>query len=41
LWYRLLRLEQGRFRLGSAPQSMMPPLKGGLSAPASVETPTP
>ncbi|MGA0092897.1 MAG: hypothetical protein ACO3J2_01235 [Chthoniobacterales bacterium] len=24
LWYRLLRLEQGRFRLGSAPQSMMP-----------------
>ncbi len=26
LWYRLLRLEQGRFRLGSAPQSMMPDL---------------
>ena len=26
LWYRLLRLEQGRFRLGSAPQSMMPEL---------------
>jgi hypothetical protein len=24
LWYRLLRLEQGRFRMGSAPQSMMP-----------------
>jgi hypothetical protein len=24
LWYRLLRLEQGRFRTGSAPQSMMP-----------------
>jgi hypothetical protein len=26
LWYRLLRLEQGRFRLGSGPQSMMPEL---------------
>lgn len=26
LWYRLLRLEQGRFRGGSAPQSMMPDL---------------
>ena len=26
LWYRLLRLEQGRFREGSAPQSMIPPL---------------
>jgi hypothetical protein len=26
LWYRLLRLEQGRFRTGSAPQSMMPDL---------------
>jgi hypothetical protein len=26
LWYRLLRLEQGRFRLGSAPPSMMPEL---------------
>jgi hypothetical protein len=26
LWYRLLRLEQGRFRGGSAPQSMMPEL---------------
>ena len=26
LWYRLLRLEQGRFREGSAPQSMVPPL---------------
>ena len=26
LWYRLLRLEQGRFREGSAPQSMAPPL---------------
>jgi hypothetical protein len=24
LWYRLLRLEQGRFRAGSAPPSMMP-----------------
>jgi len=24
LWYRLLRLEQGRFRDGSAPESMMP-----------------
>lgn len=26
LWYRLLRLETGRFRSGSAPQSMVPPL---------------
>jgi len=26
LWYRLLRLEQGRFRMGSAPPSMMPEL---------------
>jgi hypothetical protein len=26
LWYRLLRLEQGRFRGGSAPQSMIPEL---------------
>jgi hypothetical protein len=26
LWYRLLRLEKGRFRLGSAPPSMMPEL---------------
>jgi hypothetical protein len=26
LWYRLLRLEQGRFRGGSAPQSTMPDL---------------
>ena len=26
LWYRLLRLEQGRFRGGSAPESMMPDL---------------
>jgi hypothetical protein len=26
LWYRLLRLEQGRFHGGSAPQSMMPEL---------------
>lgn len=26
LWYRLLRLEQGRFRQGSAPASMMPEL---------------
>jgi len=26
LWYRLLRLEQGRFRMGSAPQSMIPEL---------------
>jgi hypothetical protein len=26
LWYRLLRLEQGRFRGGSAPQSMVPDL---------------
>jgi hypothetical protein len=26
LWYRLLRLEQGRFRLGSAQPSMMPEL---------------
>lgn len=26
LWYRLLRLEQGRFREGSAPQSMVPSL---------------
>ena len=26
LWYRLLRLEQGRFRGGSAPQSMIPDL---------------
>jgi len=26
LWYRLLRIEQGRFRMGSAPQSMMPEL---------------
>jgi hypothetical protein len=26
LWHRLLRLEQGRFRDGSAPQSMMPDL---------------
>lgn len=26
LWYRLLRLEQGRFRGGSAPHSMMPDL---------------
>jgi hypothetical protein len=24
LWFRLLRLEQGRFRAGSAPQSVMP-----------------
>jgi hypothetical protein len=24
LWYRLLRLEQGRFHTGSAPSSMMP-----------------
>ena len=41
LWYRLLRLEQGRFREGSAPQSMLPalpaPLGDGVSAPASVE----
>ena len=45
LWYRLLRLEQGRFRLGSAPQSMMPEipssLEGGVSPPASVETEKP
>ena len=27
LWYRLLRLEQGRFRSGSAPPSMMPELQ--------------
>lgn len=33
LWYRLLRLEQGRFRLGSAPQSMMPELSD--TAPAN------
>jgi hypothetical protein len=26
LWYRLLRLEHGRFRMSSAPQSMMPEL---------------
>jgi hypothetical protein len=32
LWYRLLRLEQGRFRGGSAPQSMMPELPAS-SAP--------
>ena len=29
LWYRLLRLEKGRFRLGSAPPSMMPELPPG------------
>ncbi len=41
LWYRLLRLEQGRFREGSAPHSMLPalptPLGDGVSAPSSVE----
>ena len=45
LWYRLLRSEQGRFRLGSAPQSMMPEipssLECGVSPPASVETEKP
>jgi hypothetical protein len=45
LWYRLLRLEQGRFRDGSAPQSMMPEipssLEGGVSPPASIETEEP
>lgn len=32
LWYRLLRLEQGRFRMGSAPQSMMPELSDPVPA---------
>jgi hypothetical protein len=46
LWYRLLRLEQGRFREGSAPQSMVPALpstavEDGFSPAASVETPRP
>jgi hypothetical protein len=45
LWYRLLRLEQGRFRLDSAPPSMMPEisssLEGGVSPPAPVETEKP
>jgi hypothetical protein len=45
LWYRLLRLEQGRFRGGSAPQSMMPEipssLEGGVSPPASIRTEEP
>jgi hypothetical protein len=45
LWYRLLRLEQGRFRGGSAPQSMMPALpsavEDGVSAPATLQTDTP
>lgn len=31
LWYRLLRLEQGRFREGSAPQSVVPPLPAPLA----------
>ena len=34
LWYRLLRLEQGRFREGSAPQSMTPEIP---SAPPANE----
>jgi len=46
LWYRLLRLEQGRFREGSAPQSMVPPLpstavEDGVSAPATLQTDIP
>jgi hypothetical protein len=45
LWYRLLRLEQGRFRDGSAPQSMMPALpsavEDGVSAPATLQTQNP
>lgn len=45
LWYRLLRLEQGRFRGGSAPPSMMPALPsdvdGGVSSPAPLQTETP
>ena len=46
LWYRLLRLEQGRFREGSAPQSMVPPLpsaavEDGVSSPPTLQTDTP
>lgn len=46
LWYRLLRLEQGRFRGGSASLSMMPALpsaavEDGVSAPATLQTKTP
>jgi hypothetical protein len=45
LWYRLLRLEQGRFRGGSAPQSMMPALpsavEDGVSVPVTLQTDTP
>jgi hypothetical protein len=45
LWYRLLRLEKGRFRTGSAPQAMMPAVpsdgEGGVPAPAPSQTNNP